>query len=83
MRTGTPQVPVSRAEGAREEDRRRGGSVIFPFPPVPARIPSPVQESKSAIISQIITSTIEEGLIKPDEKAGLSRRFARYLPFWA
>ena len=40
-------------------------------------------ESKSAIISQIITSTIEEGLIKPDEKAGLSRRFARYLPFWA
>lgn len=40
-------------------------------------------ESKSAIISQIINSTIEEGLIKPDEQAGTSRRFARYRPFWA
>ena len=40
-------------------------------------------ESKSAIASQVIAATIETGLIKPDEKVGGSRKFARYLPFWA
>ncbi len=40
-------------------------------------------ESKSAIVSQVIAATMESGLIKPDEKVGTSRRFARYLPFWA
>jgi len=40
-------------------------------------------ESKSAIISQIIAASIEMGAIKPDEKVGASRKFARYLPFWA
>jgi len=40
-------------------------------------------ESKSTIISQIIAATVELSLIKPDEKAGGSRKFARYLPFWA
>ncbi len=40
-------------------------------------------ESKSAIVSQIIASTIDVRLIKPDEKVGSSRKFARYLPFWA
>jgi ATP-dependent DNA helicase RecG len=40
-------------------------------------------ESKSAIISQIIAFSIEAGVIKPDEKVGTSRKFARYLPFWA
>jgi ATP-dependent DNA helicase RecG len=40
-------------------------------------------ESKSAIISQVISATIEAGLIKPDEKVGGSRKYARYLPFWA
>ena len=40
-------------------------------------------ESKSAIVSQIISGTIEAGLIRPDEKVGGSRKFARYLPFWA
>ncbi len=40
-------------------------------------------ESKSAIISQIIAATIESGEIKLDEKVGASRKFARYLPFWA
>lgn len=40
-------------------------------------------ESKSAIISQIISATIEAGMIKPDEKVGGSRKYARYLPFWA
>jgi predicted HTH transcriptional regulator len=40
-------------------------------------------ESKAAIASQIIAATIEAGLIKPDETVGASRKFARYLPFWA
>ena len=40
-------------------------------------------ESKSAIISQVIATTAEAGLIKPDDRVGSSRRFARYLPFWA
>jgi predicted HTH transcriptional regulator len=39
--------------------------------------------SKSAIVSQIIAQTIEEKWIKPDEKVGGSRKYARYLPFWA
>ena len=40
-------------------------------------------ESKSAIVSQIISATIDLGLVKPDEKVGGSRKYARYLPFWA
>jgi predicted HTH transcriptional regulator len=40
-------------------------------------------EGKSAIVSQIIAVTMEVGLIKPDEKVGTSRKYARYLPFWA
>lgn len=40
-------------------------------------------ESKAAITSQIIAATVEAGLIKSDEAVGGSRRFARYIPFWA
>jgi ATP-dependent DNA helicase RecG len=40
-------------------------------------------EDKAAIASQIIAATIEAGLVKPDESVGGSRKFARYLPFWA
>ncbi len=40
-------------------------------------------ENKSAIISQIIAATTEAGMIKLDEKVGGSRKYARYLPFWA
>lgn len=40
-------------------------------------------ESKSAIVSQIIAATWQAGLIKSDERFGGSRKFARYLPFWA
>ena len=40
-------------------------------------------ESKAAITSQIIAATIEAELIKPDETVGGSRKYARYLPFWA
>ncbi|CAB1080919.1 carbon storage regulator related protein [Olavius algarvensis Delta 1 endosymbiont] len=40
-------------------------------------------ESKSASVSQVIAQAIEAGVIKSDERVGLSRKFARYLPFWA
>jgi predicted HTH transcriptional regulator len=40
-------------------------------------------EDKAAIASQIIAAAIEAGMIKPDESVGASRKFARYLPFWA
>ncbi len=40
-------------------------------------------QSKRAIASQVIAATIEAGLIKPDERVGGSRKYARYLPFWA
>lgn len=40
-------------------------------------------ESKSATVSQVISATIDAKLVKPDEKMGGSRKFARYLPFWA
>ena len=40
-------------------------------------------ESKSAITSQIISAAIEAGVIKPDETMGSSRKYARYVPFWA
>jgi hypothetical protein len=40
-------------------------------------------ESKSASVSQAIAAAIEAGLIKLDEKGGGSRKYARYLPFWA
>ena len=42
-----------------------------------------LSESKSAIISQIIAASTEAGVIKLDEKVGGSRKYARYLPFWA
>ena len=40
-------------------------------------------ESKSASVSQVIAQAIETGVIKSDERVGMSRKFARYLPFWA
>ena len=40
-------------------------------------------ESKTAIISQIIAAAIEAKVVKSDEKVGGSRKYARYLPFWA
>lgn len=42
-----------------------------------------LRETKAAVASQVIAATIEAGLIKPDEKVGGSRKFARYGPFWA
>ncbi|MFV0416089.1 MAG: hypothetical protein ACK5NG_06945 [Chthoniobacterales bacterium] len=40
-------------------------------------------ETKVASISQVISAAMDAKLIKLDEKAGGSRKFARYLPFWA
>lgn len=40
-------------------------------------------ENKSAAISQIIADAVELSLIKLDDKATVSRRYAKYLPFWA
>lgn len=42
-----------------------------------------LSEGRAAIASQIISATIEAGMIKPDDAVGASRKFARYLPFWA
>lgn len=40
-------------------------------------------DDKAAIASQVIAATTEAGLIKAGESVGGSRKFARYLPFWA
>ena len=38
---------------------------------------------KTANVSQIITATIDAGLIKPNGNNSKSRKYARYSPFWA
>jgi ATP-dependent DNA helicase RecG len=40
-------------------------------------------ESKAAIVSQVIALAMQADVIKLDQKVGASRKFARYLPFWA
>lgn len=40
-------------------------------------------ENRSTTASQIIAATVEAGLIKSDARTGASKKFARYLPFWA
>ncbi|WP_332794324.1 ATP-binding protein [Sphingomonas sp. RB3P16] len=40
-------------------------------------------DSRASVSSQIIAATIEQGLIKLDEAVGASRKYARYLPYWA
>ena len=42
-----------------------------------------LSEDKSATVSQIISDAVEAQLIKLDDSATVSRRYARYLPFWA
>jgi len=42
-----------------------------------------VPDSKNVVISQAIAAAVSEGLIMPDERVGSSRKFARYLPYWA
>ncbi len=40
-------------------------------------------DSRSATASQIIAATVEVGRIKADADAGVSKKYARYLPYWA
>jgi ATP-dependent DNA helicase RecG len=42
-----------------------------------------MDESKNVLVSQVIGSTKEAGLIKADDSVSASPRYARYLPFWA
>lgn len=42
-----------------------------------------LSESSSNTVSQVISATIEQGLVKLDPTAPASRKFARYLPAWA
>ncbi len=42
-----------------------------------------LSDGSAATVSQIITATIDAGLIKPDPDAPPGRRFSRYLPAWA
>jgi predicted HTH transcriptional regulator len=42
-----------------------------------------LSERSSGTVSQIISATVEEGLIKADTTVGESRKFARYVPHWA
>lgn len=42
-----------------------------------------LSEGSSNTVSQIITATIEQGLVKNDPNAPDSRRYARYIPAWA
>jgi ATP-dependent DNA helicase RecG len=40
-------------------------------------------ESKAASVSQVIALATQSEMIRLDEKVGASRKFARYVPFWA
>ena len=42
-----------------------------------------LQSGRSHEITQIISQAIREGKIRPDETGGTSKRFARYVPYWA
>lgn len=42
-----------------------------------------LSEGSSNTVSQIITATMEQGLVKNDPNAPESRRYARYIPIWA
>ena len=39
-------------------------------------------ETKSETISRVIRDTVEAGLVRADEPAGNSKKFAKYVPFW-
>jgi predicted HTH transcriptional regulator len=39
-------------------------------------------EQKAAAVSRVIAVAVEQGLIKPDEGAGASKKHARYRPWW-
>ena len=42
-----------------------------------------IEEKNSAIASRIIRDALQSNLIKEDDPDSRSRKFARYIPFWA
>ncbi len=40
-------------------------------------------EARSETVSRIIRETVEKNLVKPDNPESTSKRYARYVPFWA
>lgn len=42
-----------------------------------------IEDRNSATASRIIRDAIEEGVIKDDDPANKSRKYASYIPFWA
>ncbi len=40
-------------------------------------------ETKRASVSQVIAAAVEAHLVKSDDRVGGSRKYARYVPFWA
>jgi ATP-dependent DNA helicase RecG len=40
-------------------------------------------ENKAATVSQVIAGTVDDGKIKLDDSGTASKRYARYVPFWA
>jgi ATP-dependent DNA helicase RecG len=42
-----------------------------------------ITEQRAETVSRIIRDTIEAGLVKIDNPKTVSRRYARYVPYWA
>ena len=42
-----------------------------------------IEEQNSAIASRIIRDTLESKLIKEDDPESNSRKYKKYIPFWA
>ena len=42
-----------------------------------------IEEQNAAIASRILKETLKEGLIKDDDPSSKSRKYKRYIPFWA
>ncbi|HEA30371.1 MAG TPA: transcriptional regulator [Leeuwenhoekiella sp.] len=42
-----------------------------------------IESKNAAIISRVIRDTLEESLIKDDDPSTKSRKYAKYIPFWA
>ncbi len=39
--------------------------------------------AKTSAVSQIIAAAVEQNMIKLDEPENVSKRYAKYVPFWA
>ena len=42
-----------------------------------------IEEHNAATASRIIRDTLDSGLIKDDDPTTKSRKYAKYIPFWA